>query len=103
MHFRSLFCFFFFFLSTSTPAVKPYGHPLSLHAALPLSRPAAAVDRQQQVAAARLPGRVDRPVILVEDDPEALVGAARRRELHHLDAPGDIVEARAEEHTSELQ
>src|SRR3546814_3209686 len=39
-----------------------------------------------QVPPARLPGGVDRPVRLVEDDSEGLVRAACRRQLHHLHA-----------------
>src|SRR3546814_7104463 len=50
------------------------------------TRPAAAIGCQQQVPPARLPGGVDRPVRLVEDDSEGLVRAACRRQLHHLHA-----------------
>src|SRR3546814_20124154 len=108
MFLRYLLCFFFFKV-TATTTMYPYGHTLSLHAALPIS-----ASSQIGVPASRLDRR-DVPTPVLNIDAAQLAEASRPNFIAALnDLPqfkaswspqvtGSSFSARSEEHTSELQ
>src|SRR3546814_13625780 len=81
-----LFCFFFFFNDTATTDIYTYGHPLSLHDALPISF--------LRMACGARPGLRRR----LRDPPLPLPA----RNAGDLQRIGDVVECRAAQHHRQI-
>src|SRR3546814_8304176 len=82
-------CLFFFFNDTATTEIYTYGHPLSLHDALPIWLDVHVLDRVTEGP---------KPQLVRDLGATYHAGA-----LPEALAPDIVMECRSEEHTSELQ
>src|SRR3546814_9440478 len=101
---------FFFFNWTATPDIYTYGHPLSLHDALPISTAARMMrawpDRFSDSTGLRLCGIAEEPFCPGAKNSSASRTSVRCRwriSVASRSTPEAMTARRSEEHTSELQ